>query len=149
MQVLITVKTILKAKEAGVSLIETLVALALLALIAVGFLSGMSTTFKASMVSHDRVAAESLANSQLEYIKVQEYIAQADYNPDNPASRYALIDIPADLAAQGYTIEISPPQTVYVPGGSGSLHLQSITVIIRRNGENKLTISDHKIGGLT
>ena len=131
--------------EKGFSLLETLIALGLLGIIAVGFLSGLSTTFKAVMVSQERVVAESLAKSQLEYIKAQDYVLTADYNPADPEKRYELIDIPADLVEKGYDIEISPPETIISPGDD-EFELQSITVAVRRNGEKIITISDYKVG---
>ena len=133
--------------EKGFSLIGTLIALGLLGIIAVGFLSGLATTFKALMVSQERVAAESLAKSQLEYIKTQDYIPTVDYNPDDPQKRYALIDIPADLVDRGCDIEINPPQTVISP--EGGFELQSITVAIKLNDEEILTLSGYRAGRLT
>jgi len=133
--------------EKGFSLIETLIALALMGIIAVAFLSGMFTSFKGIMVSQEMVVAESLAKSQLEYIKVQGDISVADYDPEDPAKRYQLITIPSDLAGQGYTIEIGSPQAVVVAGG-GWGEVQSITVVVRRNGEESLSISEYKIGSL-
>ncbi len=137
---------ILRGNEAGVTLIETVVALAILGIVAVIFLSSMSTAFRGIMVSQERVAAESLASSQLEYIRIQDYIAVADYNPADPANSYQLIAIPQDLADQGYAIGLSAPQTVDVQGG-GWGELQSLTVVVSRNGEEMLTISEYRIGG--
>ena len=124
--------------ESGVSLIETLVALAILSAVAVAFLSGLATTSRAVMISQERVVAESLAKSQLEYIKAQDYTPTADY---------ALIDIPSDLLAGGYEIEINP-EIISSPGENG-FGLQSITVVVRRNSEEMLTVSDYKTGRVT
>ena len=133
--------------EKGFSLIDTLIALALIGIIAVAFLTAMGTSFKGITVSQERVVAESLAKSQLECIKSQDYISVAEYNPENPAQRYQLITIPSELADQGYTIEIGSPQAVVVAGG-GWGELQSITLVVRRNSEEVMTISDYKIGSL-
>ena len=132
--------------EKGFSLIETLIAICLLGIIGVGFLSGLSTTFIGAMVSQERVAAESLSKSQLEYIKVQDYIATADYDPDDPDKRYNLIDIPSDLVDEGYSIQVNPPEIVVSPGDDEFFELQSITVVIERNDEEMLTISGYKAG---
>jgi len=130
--------------EKGFSLIEVLIALAILGIIAVAILSGLGTTFKAVMVSQERVVVESLAKSQLEYIKAQDYITAAAYDPDNPEQSYKLIDIPDDLIEKGYGIAINTPQTISLTGER--FELQSITVVVERNGEQMLTIADYKVG---
>jgi len=76
--------------QKGFTLIETLIALGLLGMIGVGFLSGLATTFTAAMVSQERTVAESLAKSQLEYIKAHDYVLTADYDPADPEKRYEL-----------------------------------------------------------
>ena len=139
---------ILWRNEAGVTLIEVLVALAILGIVGVGFLSGTSTTFRATMVSQERVVAENLAKSQLEHIETQDYIPKADYDPGDPDMRYELIDIPANLIGKGYDVEINTPQLIISPGETG-FELQSLTVVIKRDGEEILTISGYKVGKLT
>ena len=131
--------------EKGSSLIETLVALAIMGIVAVTLLMGMSTAFMAGAVSEERVAAETLAKSQLEFIKIQDYITAADYDPDDALKCYAPIDICDDLVEQGYTILINPPQTVISPGADG-YELQSVTVVVRHNGDETLTTSYYKLG---
>jgi type II secretory pathway pseudopilin PulG len=126
--------------QKGFLLIEILVGLALLGIITVAFLNGLTTTFKGVSVSQERVSAESLAKSQIEYIKTQYYIAVVDYNPDN---RYELIDIPADLAAAGYSVEINPLETVL--SEAGGYELQNITVVVKRNDKGKLTVSIYRV----
>jgi len=129
-------------EQRGIGFIETLVALAILAAIGVAFLSGLFTTSKIVAISQESVAVESLARSQIEFIKSQAYVAVADYNPDDPAYRYETIDIPADLVGK-YDIEINLPETI--PVGEGPFELQSITVVIKRNGEKVFTISTYRV----
>ena len=125
-------------RQSGVTFIETVVALAILSAVGVTFLSGLATTSKAVMVSQERVVAESLAKSQLEYIKAQDYTPTADY---------ILIDMPDDLVMGGYEVNINP-ETIISTGENG-FGLQSITVVIRRNGEEMLTMSGYKTGRVT
>lgn len=125
--------------ERGFVLIEILVGLALLGIIASTFLSGLTTAFNGVSISQERVAAESLGKSQIEYIKAQDYILVADYDPTDPAKSYDVIDIPPDLAGAGYTVEIVPPETVLTE--AGGFELQSITVLVKRNGQVKLAIT--------
>ena len=129
--------------QKGFLLIEILVGLALLGIITVAFLNGLSATAKGVSLSQERVSAESLAKSQIEYIKLQDYVLVADYNPDDPANRYELIDTPADLAAAGYSVEINPPETIL--SEAGGYELQNITVAVKRDGKGKLIVSIYRV----
>ena len=126
--------------QKGFLLIEILVGLALMGIIAVGFVNGLSTTFKGVTVSQERVTAESLAKSQIEYIKIQDYIPVVEYDP--VTNCYALIDIPADLVAAGYTVEITSPEAII----SEVVELQRITIAIKRNARGKLILSVYRVG---
>jgi type II secretory pathway pseudopilin PulG len=59
--------------EKGVSLLETVLALALLSIIGVAFLSGLGTTSNARALAEERVTAKILAETQMENIKKQAY----------------------------------------------------------------------------
>jgi type II secretory pathway pseudopilin PulG len=130
--------------EKGFTLIDTLVALALLGITALVFLGGISIMFKGSTVADKHVAAESLAKSQWESIKAQNYIETAEYS--EPGNSYQLIEIPGDLAGQDYEIIIEPPQAVINPGGGGGYECQSLTVIVRHEDEEVIRITDYKAG---
>lgn len=132
-------------RQKGFALIEILVALALMGITAVGLLSGLATTFRAGTISQERVVAESLAKSQWEYIRAQDYILTADYDPDDPEKRYQLIAIPDELVVKDYTVEIGTPATIISPDG-GEFELQSITVVINCDSKQLLTISDYRVG---
>jgi len=56
--------------ERGFALIETLVALALLGIIAVAFLSGLATTSQAGFIANEQATAESLVRSEAEYVRI-------------------------------------------------------------------------------
>ncbi|MBA7649922.1 hypothetical protein ES703_57721 [subsurface metagenome] len=128
--------------EKGFSLIEVLVSLTLLGVIAAAFLYGLSTGLKSVLLSEERVAGESLAKSQVEDIKAQDYIPVADYNP---LKSYELIDIPAKLAAAGYDVKINPPEII---SGAEAYELQIITVVVRRSGKVILAISFYRLGAV-
>ncbi|MBU2535045.1 MAG: hypothetical protein KKD83_02620 [Chloroflexi bacterium] len=132
--------------QKGVMLLEILVGLALLGIIAVAYINGMTSTFNAVGISQEKVASESLAKSQIEYIKVQDYILVADYDPDYPATSYELITIPSDLAAAGYSVNISTPGAV-ISANSSAFELQSINITVRRNNEQKMQITTYRHSG--
>ncbi len=130
-------------EQRGIGLTETLVVLALLGIIGVALLNGLSTSSKGVIISQENVAAESLASSQVEYIKTQDYIPVDDYNP--VTNYYDEIDIPVDLAGKGYSIDINPPQTIIAPT-LAPFELQSIEVVVKHNGKGVLTISVYRCG---
>jgi type II secretory pathway pseudopilin PulG len=118
--------------EMGMNLIEVLIALGILATVAVVFLVAMSTSSKAVIVGQEQVSAESLAKSQMEFIKQQNYRAD---------QLYAKLDqIPA-----GYQIDIGvqrlDPKQEYMGADEG---LQKITVTITRSGKTVFTLEGYK-----
>jgi prepilin-type N-terminal cleavage/methylation domain-containing protein len=129
--------------QRGLTLIEVLVALSILAAVSTTFLLGMTTSSKAVMVSQQAVAVDSLAKSQMEYIKSQSYINVDDYDPNNPDNSYQLIDIPPDLVQQGYEIIIHDPEDV--PELEDDNNIQSITVEVTRNGEPAFELVGYKV----
>jgi prepilin-type N-terminal cleavage/methylation domain-containing protein len=118
--------------EQGLNLIEVLIALAILAVVAVGFLAAMSTSSKAVIVGQEQVSAESLAKSQMEFIKQQSYREDQQYTK--------LDQIPA-----GYHIDIGvqalDPRQEHTGEDEG---LQKITVTITRDGKNVFTLEGYK-----
>lgn len=131
--------------QKGFTFIETLVSVAIFAAIGVALMSGLSTGYKNLEISQERTYTEGLAKSQVEYIMAQPYISKLNYNPDNPAKRYASIDIPAHLVAEGYSIEINAPETVDVAGVSG-YESQSITIKVKHDGSGKFAITFYRTG---
>ncbi|MFC2020638.1 type II secretion system protein J [Chloroflexota bacterium] len=132
-------------RQKGFTFIETLVGVAIFAAIGVALMSGLSTGYKSLEISQERVYAEGLAKSQVEYIKAQDYISVVNYDANDPAKRYAVIDIPAHLAAVGYSVEINAPETVDVVGISG-YEVQGITIKVKHDGSGKLAITFYRTG---
>ena len=61
------------ADESGFSLLEVLVALLILAATAVIFINGLMTSSIAVQAADEKTAAESLARSQMEWVKSSDY----------------------------------------------------------------------------
>jgi prepilin-type N-terminal cleavage/methylation domain-containing protein len=123
--------------ERGMTLIESLVALGILAAVAVVFLVGMATSSKAVMVSQKSVAVDSLAKSQMERIKSWEY-DDVHNPPDYEAAK--LTNIPT-----GYDIDITAarldPEEDGLDDDDG---LQEITVTVTHD-EKVFTLVGYKV----
>jgi len=130
----------LRRNEVGVSLIETLIALALLGMISVPFLSGLAATSKASLVGDERTTAECLARSQMEYIKGQSYIDYSDPGHDE----YVLITTPDDYSVEVVAEPIDPDTGESLPSEQDD-GLQQITVTVTRDGESVIAIDSYKV----
>lgn len=85
------------AREKGFSLIETLIALAILGITAVGILSGLGLGTQVTMNTREREAARDLAVAQMEYIKHSPY-QDMPYNI-NPG---------LDLGGHSMTVAVDP-----------------------------------------
>ena len=134
----------LTGSQLGMTLIEVLVALGILAAVAVIFLIGMSTSSKAIMVSQKSVAVESLAKSELEYVKSVTYV--------NPLWSYELPSSPPYWAPThslpdgygGYTVQVDAA-LVPGPGHTTDDGIQRITVTVTYNGEPAFTLTGYKV----
>jgi len=123
--------------QCGLTLIETLISLSILGLVAGIFLSGMSVSSKAVMISQKRMSVESVAKSQMEYIMNQEY------DGNNPPEYEQLdeTDIP-----EGYEITIIAERLD--PKGDGFDEddgLQMIAVIVEHNEEETVRLEGYKL----
>ncbi len=119
-----------RGKENGVTLIETLVALALLGIVAVAFLSGLATSLKSSFISNEQALAESLIRTEAEYVKTYPYQYYATEYPVDPG-----LTIPASWT-------IPPP--VVEPVHATDDGIQKVTVAVEHNGEEIFTLEIRK-----
>lgn len=132
-----------KSRDSGISLIETLIALAILAAVGVAFLLGLGTAYKSVTISNQRTAAESLAKSQLEAIKACLYDDQ--HNPPD-YSACKINDILAQPEYQGYDIQIAAERLD--PKGDGTDYddgLQKITVTVTYQGRELFKLEGYKV----
>jgi len=111
--------------EGGAGLVEVLVAVAIIAIVLAIFLSALSTGSLGVSVVHERVTAENIARSQLEYVKETDFIAGTDHYT------------PTAISHPGYSATISAT-TIYTG-------LQLITVTVSHNGEPVFTIENYKV----
>ncbi|MDP2952038.1 MAG: prepilin-type N-terminal cleavage/methylation domain-containing protein [Chloroflexota bacterium] len=106
--------------QRGVSLVESLVAVALLGVAVIAPLSALSTGLLAEGVADEGVTAQSLARSQLEEIKAASY-----------APTYSAIQEP------GYNVSVGVT--------SLDANMQKITVTILRDGRTLQVVEDYKV----
>ena len=130
----------LKGNEAGIFLIEALVALAILGLIAVAFVGAMGTAAKGISIADEQATAESLVRSEIEYVKSQGYINYADPDP----GEYELIATPVSYSVQITAVPIDPDTGQPLPSGEDE-GIQKITVTVKRNEKSILIIENYKV----
>jgi prepilin-type N-terminal cleavage/methylation domain-containing protein len=138
--------------ERGFTLIEVLIALLILSIFVGAFLGGVGTSAKAVMLEDERVTAESLARSQIEYIKQQSYVV-----PSNGEAHYARIS----NVTTGYSIWSETYNGTLVEGldivavswkdgvkaqlGDGDTSLERVKLTIKHGTKVVWTLEDYKV----
>ncbi len=116
--------------ESGTTLMETVVALAVLGIIAVAFLGGVVTTSRAAFTVDERATAESLARSQMEWAK------SASYN----ATGYSPAPIPSGKDYINYSANITVEP---LPGTDDNI--RKITVTVKHSDKQVFTLEGYKV----
>jgi type II secretory pathway pseudopilin PulG len=114
--------------EKGVGLVETLIAVGILGLALVALLSGVSAGSMAVSRNDERVTAENLARSQLEYVKSQAY------QPPSSAS-YATVTPPVG----DYSVSTA------VDSLDADLDIEKITVTVTHDTKTVFVVEDYKV----
>ena len=117
--------------QKGISLIETVIAVAILGLVSVTFLSGMATGTKATSIASEQAVAECLIRSEAEYVKRCGYQYYASEYPVDPT-----LTIP-----EGWTV----PAPSVVPVHATDDGMQEVTISAQRHGETVLSIIIYKV----
>ena len=127
----------MKKREAGFSLIEVLLAVALVGIFVAAVPGALSEASTATISASEHTTAESLARSEMDYVQNQAYDA------NNTTPQYAVITNIPD------TYSITTPLAVRMdPRGDGTSTddgLQQITVTVLRNGKTVYTLIDYKV----
>ena len=118
--------------ESGLTLLESLVALAILATIAVVFLGGIFGTTKAAAVTDEKTTAESLAQSQMEWVQNATYVTGA--------TSYGPATLPGSWDYNNYSVNITAA-ALHSPDDG----IQKITVTIRHSGKDVLQLEGYKV----
>lgn len=117
-------RAILKRGEGGVSLVEVIVALALLGIIGVSFLSGTASTSTSRVIADERASAKILAEGVLDNIKKQEFASSYNFT------------VPAEYTA--YTVNLTVE-------GIRNNNIQKLTVLVGHHGDDVLTLEGYKV----
>jgi Tfp pilus assembly protein PilV len=116
----------ISGSQRGISLVETLVAVAILGTAVVAFVAALSTGAISTNVHGQEVTAQRLAQNQVESIKNQVF---------NTSGTYTLVAVPS-----GYTINLAKSA---VPGANTDI--QKITVTVLHNGVSAFTVDAYKV----
>ena len=112
---------ILKRHKKGMTLIEMIIAVAIMAIVFGGIMQGLNASILATQRDTEINSALHLAQSQMEYIK------SLPYDDESPFEYDIIPDIP-----EGYDIEVTVEPT-YDDGIQG---MQSITVTVSCQGKS-------------
>ena len=109
----------------GSTLVEVAIAIALLGVITIGFLSSLSNASTVLIIADEQATAESLARSQMEDVKNQ------------PKSASYIPSIPPEYELVGYSANIT--------AGLLKLGLQEITIGIYHHDEELVTLVGYRV----
>jgi prepilin-type N-terminal cleavage/methylation domain-containing protein len=139
----------LRGNSRGITLIEVLIALAILGFVAVAFLSALATASTAILVADERTTAESLARSELEYVKSQPFSTPCpthpwSYQASSTTSQSPSPHEPSTTAPTWWAGHTLPSEygcysvivtgQVYVIDGSPKEGIWEVTVKVYHNG---------------
>lgn len=124
--------------EKGFTLIETIVALAIMSFVGVTFLFGLMTSSKGLLIANEATIAESLVRSQMEYIKKANYAEEytnilglTQYSDEFPDTFYF-----GDL--DGNPVE----SIIGIEFADG---IQKITLIVYNGDKEVFTLAGYKV----
>lgn len=122
----------LTGNQTGFALVETLVALVLVGTIVVGYLNGLATSSRAVVIIDEQTTAESLARSQMEWVKNAAYVSEA--------TTYAAADIPVSTDYTGYSVNITAARLNAPDDG-----IQKITVAVKHFTKDVISLEGYKV----
>jgi type II secretory pathway pseudopilin PulG len=114
--------------EKGISLVETIVAVCILAIIGVAFLSALATTSSARATNDEQTSAKILAQAIIEYIKTE------DYAPSYTIPQSLFDDFP------GYYVD-----NPVIASNEKNGNIQRITISVTHHNHQVLTLEGYKV----
>ena len=139
--------------EKGFSLIEVMIAMALLGLIAVTFLGALATSSRAIFIADERATAESLARSEMEYVRSQKY-SVAPWAYELPSGTSPIGEFPTwwdednphslPEGYDGYTVNVSTVTIHEISGHPVDDGIQKIIVVITHLDKEIFTLENYR-----
>ena len=129
---LFSISKVSTCRESGATLLETVVALAILGTIAVTFLIGVATTSKAAYITDEQATAGSLAQSQMEWAQNTVYVSEA--------TQYTPAPIPAGKDYINYSATVTT-ESLHDPDDG----IQKIIVTVKRSGKQIFILEGYKV----
>ena len=135
-------------RQQGLSMLEVMVALAILGVAGVGLMTGLNGAFRAQDISREQVRAENLARAQLEYIREVDY--HLDYNVAETDCIPGCVPPPGVVVPQGYLITVATDLYCDDTGEPGfepcynPANIQQNTVRVSREGKGLVVVEDLK-----
>ena len=139
---------LINRNQKGFTLIEVLIAIAILGVIAVPFLTALSTSSRALIIADERTTAESLVRSEVEYVRSQDYCnASWSYNVNSIGSTSS--GLPGWLASSHALPDNCKDYSLTVNASlidGEDVGIQNITVTVKRDNDKLvLTTSTYKV----
>lgn len=141
-----------QGRSRGFTLIEVVIAIALIGIIGAAILSALSTASLALIIADTRATAESLARTQMEYVAKNQFYERAANFDEVIYVTLPIADIPDgytiwSVNRAGETVE----DVIGVPWNSGNntaadvdAGLQRIKLVIKNDGKVIVTLEDYK-----
>lgn len=127
----------MSGKQKGYTLVEVLVALALLSVVGIALYGALSSATVMAPMVDEKTTAEDLAERQM------ELVMSTNYDPFDPPEYEALTDVDS-----GYTVEVEAERLDSENDGlADDDGLQMITVTVRHDGELITTLEGYKLQG--
>lgn len=123
--------TSIKKNQTGMTLIETIVALAILSAITVVFLGGLVVSSKGTLEVDEQATAESIARCQMEWVQGLKYV-------DN-TTQYSPADLTSFTDYEGYSANITA-ESLYSPEDG----IQKITIAVLHYGDRIMSLEGYK-----
>ncbi len=133
------VRKAFQGRSRGFSLIEVVIAIALLGLIGAAILSALSTASLALIIADKRATAESLARSQMEHVKNSDYDDVLESGHPQYSLDPDILPLPP-----GYTVDTAAVRLDQDEDPNDDDGIQQITINVSHDDEVVVTLEDYK-----